>query len=82
MRLKGQPLRFLYVNSCVCVLCQTPVLKTVKCLGTGKGVQVCNGINHPYFCYSYHLFSVGNSSTKDLSFTINSTKMICCIAFT
>lgn len=80
--MKEQPLKFLYVNSFVFAFCQTHVLKTVSVLPQGNECRFLTGLI-TLVCATGITFSqlVINSSTKDPSFTINSTKMICCIAF-
>lgn len=80
--MKGQPLHFLYVNSYVFAFCQTPILKTVSVLAQGNECRFVTELI-TLICATGVTFSqsVINSSTEDLSFTINSTKMICCRGF-
>lgn len=80
--MKGEPLHFLYVNSYVSAFCQTPVLKTVSVSAEGNECRFVTQLI-TLICATGITFSqlVIDSSTKDLSLTIKSTKMICYVAF-
>lgn len=62
--------------------CQTHILKTVGILAQGNECRFVTEVIMLISATGVNFFQLAiNSPTEDLSFSINSTKMICCIAF-